>query len=147
MLSGKTTPQNLDNNANSLTTKITFFTMNIIEQRGLGCRVDRVGMLVELGGRTIRSERDLHKYICTYTCKHSYHYHNIGRTIRSKTGICPNKFVHVLVNTVNIVIMLGGQSYSYKKKTAGTKIKTTCQILCSMLLHCVNKTLTPRRMH
>ena len=25
-------------------------------QRGLGCRVDRVGMLVELGGRTIRSK-------------------------------------------------------------------------------------------
>ena len=117
MLPGKTTPQNLDNNANSLTTKITFFTMNIIEQRGLGCRVDRVGMLVELGGRTIRSEKDLHKYICTYTCKHNYHYHNVGGTIRSKTGICPNKFVHVLVNTVNIVIMLGGQSHSYKKNS------------------------------
>ena len=99
------------------TTKITFFTMNIIEQRGLGCRVDRVGMLVELGGRTIRSEKDLHKYICTYTCKHNYHYHNVGGTIRSKTGICPNKFVHVLVNTVNIVIMLGGQSHSYKKNS------------------------------
>ena len=26
-------------------------------QRGLGCRVDRVGMLVELGGRTIRSKK------------------------------------------------------------------------------------------
>ena len=63
MLPGKTTPQKLDNNANSLTTKITFFTMNIIEQRGLGCRVDRVGMLVELGGRTIRSQIYLYIYL------------------------------------------------------------------------------------
>ena len=37
-------------------------------QRGLGCRVDRVGMLVELGGRTIRSKTKTETKTKTKAC-------------------------------------------------------------------------------